>query len=100
MSSYRGKDKAVSGGAPVAKVTKHARAAARGAAARGAAARGAAAHGAAAWEGHGRLRGERLREEMVVCFGADLPAARLIDGAFGPLATELYGPILAATVKP
>ena len=32
MSSYRGKDKAVSGGAPVAKVTKHARAAARGAA--------------------------------------------------------------------
>jgi len=24
----------------------------------------------------------------------------LIDGAFGPLATELYGPILAATVTP
>ena len=58
------------------------------------------AHAAEAWEGHVRLRGERLREEMVVCFGADLPAGRLIDGAFGPLATELYGPILAATVKP
>ena len=58
------------------------------------------AHGAVAWEGHVRLRGERLREEMVVCFGADLPAARLIDGAFGPLATELYGPILVATVTP
>jgi exodeoxyribonuclease V gamma subunit len=59
-----------------------------------------AAHAAEAWEGHVRLRGERLREEMVVCFGADLPASRLIDGAFGPLATELYGPILAATVNP
>ncbi len=58
------------------------------------------AHAAEAWEGHVRRRGERLREEMVVCFGADLPAGRLIDGAFGPLATEIYGPILAATVKP
>jgi hypothetical protein len=36
---------------------------------------------------------------MVVCFGADLPASSLIDGAFGRLATELYGPILAAEVK-
>jgi hypothetical protein len=36
---------------------------------------------------------------MVVCFGADLPASRLIDGDFGPLAAELYGPILAAMVK-
>lgn len=58
------------------------------------------AHAAETWEGHVRRRGERLREEMVVCFGADLPASRLIDGAFGALATELYGPILAATLKP
>jgi hypothetical protein len=36
---------------------------------------------------------------MVVCFGADLPASSLIDGDFGPLAAELYGPILAAEVK-
>jgi exodeoxyribonuclease V gamma subunit len=58
------------------------------------------AQAAEVWEGHARRRGERLREEMVVCFGADLPASRLIDGAFGPLAAELYGPILAAMVKP
>jgi exodeoxyribonuclease V gamma subunit len=58
------------------------------------------AHAAEAWEGHVRRRGERLREEMVVCFGADLPAGRLLDGAFGSLAGELYGPILAAMVKP
>jgi exodeoxyribonuclease V gamma subunit len=58
------------------------------------------AQAAEAWEGHVRRRGERLREEMVVCFGADLPASSLIDGDFGPLATELYGPILAAMVKP
>jgi exodeoxyribonuclease V gamma subunit len=58
------------------------------------------AKAAEVWEGNIRRRGERLTEEMVVCFGADLPAGRLIDGAFGPLATELYGPILAATVKP
>jgi exodeoxyribonuclease V gamma subunit len=58
------------------------------------------AQAAEVWEGHVRRRGERLREEMVVCFGADLPASSLIDGAFGPLATELYGPILAAMVKP
>ena len=57
------------------------------------------AHAAEAWEGHAHRRGERLREEMVVCFGADLPADRLIDGFFGPLAAELYGPILAAEVK-
>jgi exodeoxyribonuclease V gamma subunit len=58
------------------------------------------AQAAAVWEGHVRRRGERLREEMVVCFGADLPASRLIDGNFGPLAIELYGPILVALVKP
>ena len=57
------------------------------------------AQAAQVWEGHVRRRGERLREEMVVCFGADLPASSLIDGDFGPLAAQLYGPILAAEVK-
>jgi exodeoxyribonuclease V gamma subunit len=48
------------------------------------------------WEGEGLLPGEREREEMVVCFGAELPAATLLDGGFGERAAAFYGALLAA----
>jgi exodeoxyribonuclease V gamma subunit len=50
------------------------------------------------WEGTGPHGGERLREEMVVCFGAELPAAALIDGCFGERAAAFYGPLLEAEI--
>ena len=42
---------------------------------------------------------ERREEVMVVCFGADLGAAELINGPFGALAEALYGPMLQAEVN-
>jgi hypothetical protein len=39
---------------------------------------------------------ERRRAEMVVCFGADLPAEDLLGGDFGERAAALYGPLLEA----
>ncbi|MEB3321382.1 MAG: exonuclease V subunit gamma, partial [Synechococcaceae cyanobacterium] len=54
---------------------------------------------AAVWEGAPGGRGatpERRRAEMVVCFGADLPAEELLDAAFAGRTEALYGPLLAA----
>lgn len=51
------------------------------------------------WEGGAAGRGpmaERRRAEMVVCFGADLPAEDLLEGDFGERAAALYGPLLEA----
>jgi exodeoxyribonuclease V gamma subunit len=50
------------------------------------------------WEGDGLLQAEREREEMVVCFGTELPAATLIDGLFAERATAFYGPVLEAEI--
>jgi exodeoxyribonuclease V gamma subunit len=50
------------------------------------------------WEGNDLVSGERDREEMVVCFGADLPAATLIDGEFGERAAAFYGAVLEAEI--
>jgi hypothetical protein len=36
----------------------------------------------------------------VVCFGADLPAAALIDERFATCAAALYGPLLEAVIPP
>jgi hypothetical protein len=57
-----------------------------------------AGRGAAAltWEGDGFRRPERDDAEMVVCFGARLPAEDLLNGRFERLATQLYGPVLEA----
>ena len=46
--------------------------------------------------GRGRF-GERERPEMVVCFGAQLPAEQLLQPPFALLAAELYGPLLEAS---
>jgi exodeoxyribonuclease V gamma subunit len=51
---------------------------------------------AACWEGSPQSPGERLRPEMVVCFGSDRPAAALLAGDFTALATALYGPLREA----
>ena len=48
------------------------------------------------WEGDGFRRPERDDAEMVVCFGARLPAEDLLNGRFERLATQLYGPVLEA----
>ncbi|MEB3331095.1 MAG: exodeoxyribonuclease V subunit gamma [Synechococcaceae cyanobacterium] len=53
-----------------------------------------AARARAAWEGDGGGPGERLQEEMVVCFGADLPASELIGDGFGEAARSLYAPLM------
>jgi exodeoxyribonuclease V gamma subunit len=47
----------------------------------------------ACWEGAAPIPGERQRAEMVVCFGADRPAASLLAGDFAELATVFYGPL-------
>jgi exodeoxyribonuclease V gamma subunit len=49
------------------------------------------------WEGDAMLTAERREEVMVVCFGADLSAAELIDGHFGARAEALYGTVLEAS---
>jgi exodeoxyribonuclease V gamma subunit len=51
------------------------------------------------WEGDGMQTAERREEVMVVCFGADLSAAELINDPFGALAEALYGPMLQAEVN-
>jgi exodeoxyribonuclease V gamma subunit len=48
------------------------------------------------WEGDDHTDGERDQAEMVVCFGADLAAATLVDGAFGERAAAVYEPLLEA----
>jgi exodeoxyribonuclease V gamma subunit len=53
-----------------------------------------------AWEGEGQVRAECQEEVMVVCFGADLRARDLVDGAFGERAQAIYGPVLAAEIPP
>jgi exodeoxyribonuclease V gamma subunit len=50
----------------------------------------------AAWEGGFEHSGERQTPEMALCFGADLPAATLLDERFTALADTLYGPVLEA----
>ncbi|MFN6133187.1 MAG: exodeoxyribonuclease V subunit gamma [Synechococcaceae cyanobacterium] len=50
----------------------------------------------ACWEGSSHSPGERQRPEMVVCFGADRPAASLLAGEFAELATAFYGPLSEA----
>jgi exodeoxyribonuclease V gamma subunit len=57
------------------------------------------AKGRGIWEGDGMQKAERREEVMVVCFGADLGAAALINDRFGTLAEALYGPMLLAEVK-
>jgi exodeoxyribonuclease V gamma subunit len=59
-----------------------------------------AAKAAEAWEGGFSMPGERLQEEMVICFGADLSAASLVEGQFAARATSLYGPLLEAQLEP
>jgi exonuclease V gamma subunit len=49
------------------------------------------------WEGGHGHRGERHTPEMALCFGADLPAATLLDERFTALAETLYGPVLEAS---
>ncbi|MFM8606190.1 MAG: exodeoxyribonuclease V subunit gamma [Cyanobium sp.] len=51
------------------------------------------------WEGDGKQTAERREEVMVVCFGADLGAAELIDNEFGSRAALLYGPLLEAVCR-
>jgi exodeoxyribonuclease V gamma subunit len=51
----------------------------------------------ATWEGGFDHPGERENAEMVLCFGADLPAATLLDERFFALAETLYGPVLEAS---
>jgi exodeoxyribonuclease V gamma subunit len=51
------------------------------------------------WEGDGMQAAERHEEVMVVCFGADLGAAELIDNEFGTRAELLYGSLLEAVCK-
>ncbi|MEB3255505.1 MAG: exodeoxyribonuclease V subunit gamma [Synechococcaceae cyanobacterium] len=53
-----------------------------------------------AWEGDGVGRPEREEEVMVVCFGAERSASALIDASFGERADALYGPLLAAEIRP
>ncbi|MFM7314707.1 MAG: exonuclease V subunit gamma, partial [Cyanobium sp.] len=48
------------------------------------------------WEGTPQLRGERLQEEMEVCFGAQFAAAELIQEPFPTCARELLLPFRAA----
>jgi exodeoxyribonuclease V gamma subunit len=48
------------------------------------------------WEGDDHTDGERDQAEMVVCFGAELDAATLVDGAFGERAAAVYEPLLEA----
>jgi exodeoxyribonuclease V gamma subunit len=50
-----------------------------------------------AWEGGYNHSGERESAEMAICFGADLPAATLLDDHFAVLADALYGPVLEAS---
>jgi exodeoxyribonuclease V gamma subunit len=50
------------------------------------------------WEGDGHSDGERDQEEMAVCFGAELAAATLVDGAFGERAAAVYEPLLEAEI--
>jgi len=48
------------------------------------------------WEGDPQRPGERMRPEMVACFGGDLPVAELLSGAFAELAADLFEAPLAA----
>ncbi len=48
------------------------------------------------WEGSVQLRGERQDEAMVVCFGAQLSAAELIQEPFIDSATSLFEPFQQA----
>ena len=50
------------------------------------------------WEGSAMLAGERLQSEMVLCFGASLPAADLLEQDPAPRLAELYGSLRAAEV--
>jgi len=50
------------------------------------------------WEGSPLLSGERQRQEMVVCFGADLPSTALLSAGFPDQAASLYGEMLRAQV--
>ena len=47
------------------------------------------------WEGNVKVEGERCRAEMVLCFGAELPARALLTPTFAELAEQLYGPLYA-----
>jgi exodeoxyribonuclease V gamma subunit len=49
------------------------------------------------WEGGFDHPGERQTPEIALCFGADLPAATLLDERFAALAATLYGPVLEAS---
>ncbi|MEB3199094.1 MAG: exodeoxyribonuclease V subunit gamma [Synechococcaceae cyanobacterium] len=48
------------------------------------------------WEGGAYLQAERRQAEMVLCFGADRPAASLLDDRFAERAAALYGPLREA----
>lgn len=50
----------------------------------------------ACWEGGFGGDGERAREEMVVCFGAERPYGDLLALGLAERAAELYGPLLEA----
>jgi exodeoxyribonuclease V gamma subunit len=52
------------------------------------------------WEGNAMLAAERLQSEMVLCFGASLPAAELLAQDPAVRLAELYGSLRAAEVKP
>ena len=52
------------------------------------------------WEGGQRSNGEREREEMVVCFGADLSAATLWEGDAGERVRELLTPLFETLARP
>ncbi len=52
---------------------------------------------AAIWEGGHNGAGERTRAEMVLCFGAELPASRLFDEPFAERVRSLFGPVLEAS---